>query len=115
MLSAPQLSIDEQARSDALQLVKEDGLELQQLPYVFQDDREVVLEAVKHNGEALRFASPALQADPELQREAAEVPRPLVLKLHYKGKDAGLLWAYFIIHGLNEEDDLPSHNFLASA
>jgi len=111
MLSAPQLSIEEQARSDALQLVKEDGLQLQQLPYDFQNDREVVLEAVKQNGEALRFASPALQSDPELQRESAEVPKPLVLQLHYKGKYAGLLWAYFIIHGLNQEDDLPSHFF----
>ena len=39
-------------------------------------DREIVMEAVKQNGDALRYASPKLQGDEELQDISAAIYKP---------------------------------------
>ncbi len=49
-----------QAKTNALTLVKQDGLALQSVGY-FQNDQDVVKKAVRQNGLALQFASPPLK------------------------------------------------------
>lgn len=53
-----------------IQLVTQDGMELEKLEPFFQDNREIVLAAVKQNGKALQFASPRLKNDREIVSEA---------------------------------------------
>lgn len=53
-----------------IQLVSENGLELENLDSVFQNNKNVVLAAVRQNGRALAFAHPRLQNDNEVVREA---------------------------------------------
>ena len=71
------LSLEEQAvpvrarqafrstKEGAMQLVNENGMELDYLA-PFQDDKDVVLEAVTQNSWAIRQASKALQKDPDI-------------------------------------------------
>jgi len=97
----------------ALSSVQGNGMELAHLPEHLRSDRDVVLVAVRENGEAIQFASPEMQADIEVQRVAARAPAPMVLALHAaSGEDAGRLWAYFVMHGLEEDEDLPGAGLL---
>jgi len=94
-------------KGKALRQVKRDGARLAELPPQLQADRDVVLASVQQNGDAIRFATPELQQDMEVQRVACRAPRPLILPLNRGGEEAGKLWVYFIFHSLDEEEDLP--------
>ena len=51
------------SRSEVLEAVKQDGHALKYASTALKDDREIVLEAVKQSGSALQYASAALQHD----------------------------------------------------
>ncbi|MEI8300978.1 MAG: DUF4116 domain-containing protein, partial [Chlamydiota bacterium] len=53
-------------KEGCIQLVTENGLQLEKLDPIFQDNKEVVLAAVKQNGKALQFANARLQNDNEV-------------------------------------------------
>ena len=53
-------------RKQLLEVVKQDGWALRYASAALKDDREIVLEAVKQNGDALYYASAALQDDREI-------------------------------------------------
>ena len=55
---------------EALNSVKENGLNLENLKEEFRNDKEIVIEAVKENGLALEFASNDLRNDSEVIFEA---------------------------------------------
>jgi len=48
-------------KKEALKIVQKDGYELENLPAHFKKDKEIVLEAVKQNSYALRYADPILK------------------------------------------------------
>ena len=54
------------SRTEVLEAVKQDGRALRYASAALKDDREIVLEAVKQNGDALQFASAALKNDREI-------------------------------------------------
>merc|ERR1740121_270573 len=92
-------------KASALSSVQSNGMELAHLPEDLRSDRDVVLAAVRESGEAIQFASPELQGDMEVQRVAARAPAPMVLALHtVSGEDAGRLWAYFVMYGVEEDE-----------
>lgn len=93
------------SRREAARLVARNGLHLQYLSERLKADRQIVALAVHQNGDALRFASPALRQDLELQRIAAKVPEPFVLQLHHHGKPAGRLFAYFVLRSLDDLEE----------
>lgn len=64
----PRLAADHKL---ALHMVQKDGLALQHL-HLMQNDVEVVTTAIRQNGWAFRFASPALRADPDIVALAVE-------------------------------------------
>jgi len=53
-------------QSWALQKVQNNGLALGQLPYIFQNNKKVVLTAVSQNEGALKYASNELRNDREI-------------------------------------------------
>lgn len=57
-------------KQEVLNLVKENGLNLENLKEEFKNDKEIVIEAVKENGMALEFASNDLRNDSEVIFEA---------------------------------------------
>ena len=56
-----------------LEAVKQNGNALKYASAALKDDREFVLEAVKQDGSALEYASAALQGDREFVLEAAHL------------------------------------------
>ena len=50
-------------KDEALELVKEDGSELENLPDIFKKDKEIVLAAVENNDLSLEFADINLLKD----------------------------------------------------
>ena len=74
---AENLARIEQARrrntfEGALELVKGDGLALERLSPIFQNNKDIVLAAVTQNGRALQFAHPRLQNDNDVVRLALQ-------------------------------------------
>eukprot|EP00972_Heterocapsa_arctica_P010646 1562545-Heterocapsa_arctica.AAC.1 len=61
-----QLYIRSPAVVEVLEAVKQDGLALRFASAELKGDREVVMEAVKQSGLALRFASQELMGDREI-------------------------------------------------
>ena len=59
-------------KKSVIERIQKDGLFLQYVVEELKDDEDVVLAAVRQNGEALPFASPRLQADPEIMKAAQE-------------------------------------------
>ena len=59
-------------KKGVIERLQEDGLFLQYVVEELKDDEDVVLAAVRQNGEAIPFASPRLQADPEIMKAAQE-------------------------------------------
>ena len=53
-------------KEGCIQLVTENGMQLEKLDPIFQDNKEVVLAAVKQNGKALQFANARLRNDNEV-------------------------------------------------
>ncbi len=53
--------------------IDKDPLKFERMRPVIQDNRDMVLRAIRHNGVLLAFASDRLQRDPELQRIAVSV------------------------------------------
>ena len=69
-MSTPDAERDQRdERELALAVVRTEGDALEKYP-AFQDDKEVVLEAVANRGRALRFASSFLQNDEDVVSEA---------------------------------------------
>mmetsp|Transcript_123721 Transcript_123721/g.385269 ORF Transcript_123721/g.385269 Transcript_123721/m.385269 type:complete len:386 (+) Transcript_123721:146-1303(+) len=91
----------------AIQQVNAKGMMIRELPDTLRADKDVVMAAVKQDAGALRYAAPALQNDPSVQRAAANVPEPMILQVQRGHEEMGKLWAYFIMHGLDEEEGLP--------
>ena len=57
-------------KKEALKIVQEEPLSLEELPAMFKKDKEVVLEAVTNFGDALEFADKSLKKDKEIVIEA---------------------------------------------
>jgi hypothetical protein len=56
----------------ALELVRQNGLELERLAPILQNNRDIVVAAVTQNGRALQFAHPRLQNDNGVVRAALQ-------------------------------------------
>ena len=68
--SAPKSNTREKLKRDrevVLEAVKQDGYALRFASEELRGDRDVVMEAVKQNGDALQYASQELQRDTEVR------------------------------------------------
>ena len=59
-------------KKEAINKVKEYGMDLEQLPEKFKKDKDVVLEAVLNAGEAIQFADPKLKLDKKITLAAVK-------------------------------------------
>lgn len=59
-----------QEKLEAIELVGDNGLELENLSDEFKNDKDIVLKAVKENGYSLEFASEELKLDKEIVLQA---------------------------------------------
>jgi len=58
--------LETSTREAILKTVSGDGLALEHVPEIFRSDHDIVLAAVKQNGDALTFAAPAVAQDMEV-------------------------------------------------
>ena len=91
-------------KDEALKIVQENGLELENLPDEFKKDYEIVLEAVKNYGSALEHADYSLKKDKEIVLEAVKKD-PLTIKFAdislRKKIDPSFLFSETIVYGEN--------------
>ena len=71
-------------KSEALKIVRKNGLELENLPTHFKKDREIVLAAVRNDGFAIADADRKLLDDKEIAIEAIKNNRNTFLLLNRK-------------------------------
>ena len=64
------MMISEMTKEEILHWVSNRSLFLFDLPEKFKKDKEIIMEAVKLDGQALRYADESLQKDPDILKES---------------------------------------------
>ena len=99
-------------REIVLEAVKQNGNALRYVSAALKDDREIVLEAVKQNGEALYCASAALKDDREFMLEAVKQNGRALQYASAKLRNGGL--REYLNHLKSNVFNVPKQTFIAT-